>query len=175
MQLIMMPTIRFSAGMLSASVAMLLVAGTAARGIQSKTNAEVVAQGTLHLDHPFWEALEEDAPFRWDAIAALKSVATGMGPASASLTEADLKSIDFQALKDAQGNALPIRYCGPVQAGEATTGTLKYDPKAVPVNPAGGAAGLKDLYEYMLYNQSTFGHLNNDGLCFPARNYPSPQ
>lgn len=149
--------------------------GTDARGIQSKTNAEVVSQVTVHLDHPFWDALEEDAPLRFDGLAALKSVATGMGPATASLTEADVKAIDFQALKDAQGTALPIRYCGAVTAGEATTGTLKYDPKAVPVNPSGGSAGLKDLYDYMVYNQSTFGHLNNDGLCFPARTYPSPQ
>lgn len=149
--------------------------GTDARGIQAKTGSEVVAQVTLHLDHPYWDALEEDAPLRWDAIAARKSVATGVGPASADVTEADLKTVDFQALKDAQGTALPIRYCGPTLTGEATTGTLKYDPKAVPVNPAGGAAGLKDLYDYMVYNQSTYGHLNNDGLCFPARNYPSPQ
>ncbi len=51
----------------------------------------------------------EDAPLRWDEIAALKSVATGAGPASVDVTEADLDAIDFQALKDAQGTALPIR------------------------------------------------------------------
>jgi hypothetical protein len=148
--------------------------GVDARGLQSKTGGEVVAQVTMHLDHPFWEALEEDAPLRWDALAARKTVATGIGSASADITEVDLQGVDFQALKDAQNTALPIRYCGPVDANEATTGTLKYDPKGVPVSPAGGAAGLKDLYEYMSWNQSTFGHLNNDGLCFPARNFPAP-
>ena len=44
----------------------------------------------------------------------------------------------------------------------------------VPVNPAGGATGLRDVADYMTYNLSTFGHLNNDGLCFPERQYPSP-
>ncbi len=151
------------------------LSGPEARGIQVKTNAEAVAQVTLHLDHPFWDALEEDAPLRWDAIAARKSVVGGAGPATADVNELDLKAVDFQALKDAQGTPLPIRYCGPTLAGEATAGTLKYDPKTVPVSPAGGAAGLADLYEYMTYNQATFGHLNNDGLCFPARNYASPQ
>lgn len=62
-----------------------------------------------------------------------------------------------------------------MKTGETTAGTLKFDPKAVPVNPAGGAAGLKNLYDCMVYNLSTFGHLNNDGLCFPARNYASPK
>lgn len=145
------------------------------RGVQTQANAETVTQVTFHLDHPFWEALEEDAPLRWDALAARKSVASGAGPESASLTEADVMGVDFQALKDAQGEALPWRTCGPALSGERTTGTVAYDPGNVPVSPQGGAAGLKDLYEYMRYNLSAFGHLNNDGLCFPARKFPSPQ
>jgi hypothetical protein len=144
------------------------------RGVQTQANDETVAQVTLHLDHPFWEALEEDAPLRWDAVAARKSVATAPAPAMVEVTEADLAGVDFQALKDAQMTPMAIRFCGEQEMGEPTTGTLSYDPKGVAVSPTGGAAGLKDLYDYMTYNLSTFGHLNNDGLCYPARNYPAP-
>lgn len=144
------------------------------RGVQTATNTQTVAQLTFHLDHPFWEALEEDAPLRWDALAARKSVMTGQGPAMVELNTADL-AFDLLAPRDAQGAAIPWRTCGPQQANERTTGTVSYNPVNVPVNPAGGAAGLKDLADYMTYNLSTFGHLNNDGLCFPDRKYPSPQ
>lgn len=144
------------------------------RGVQTSTNAETVSQLTFHLDHPFWEALEEDAPLRFDALAALKSAASGAGPASIELTTADL-GIDFQAFRDAQMTPVPWRTCGPVLSNERTTGTVAYDPVSVPVNPMGGAAGLKDLLDYMTYNLSTMGHLNNDGLCFPERKFPSPR
>lgn len=141
-----------------------------ARGVQVKDNAAVDAVITFHLDHPFWEALTEDAPLRFDAIAARKSSATAPAPATVEVTEADLKTVDFLAFTDAQGTAVPLRFCGDASAGEPTTGQLRYDPTTVPV----GAAGLKDLYDYMQYNTSTFGHLNADGLCFPARNFPAP-
>ncbi len=146
------------------------------RGVQLGSNgAESTVQMTLHNDHPFWDALEEDAPLRFDAIAARKSVAMGMAPA-ATVTNADLEGVDFQAVKDAQGNTVPFRYCGVVQLGERTMGGLTLDPKGVPVNPAGGAAGLKDLSDYMAYNLSTFGHTNaGEGLCVVERKYPSPQ
>jgi hypothetical protein len=143
------------------------------RGVQTSSNAQTLAQLTFHLDHPFWEALTEDAPLRWDAIAARKSVASGAGPALVEVTTADL-AFDFLAPRDAQNAPIPWRTCGPVEVGERTSGSVSYDPVNVPVNPAGGAAGLKDLADYMNYNLSTFGHLNNDGLCFPDRQYPSP-
>lgn len=146
------------------------------RGVQlGASGAEAMVQMTLHNDHPFWDALEEDAPLRFDAIAARKSVATGMAP-NAAVTNADLTGIDFEAVSDAQGNRVPFRYCGAVQMGERTMGNLALDPKGVPVNPAGGAQGLKDLADYMAYNLSTFGHLNaGEGLCVVERQYPSPQ
>jgi hypothetical protein len=148
------------------------------RGVQLGANgAEAVAQMTLHNDHPFWDALEEDAPLRFDAIAARKSAPVGMTPpATVSVTNADLQGVDFEALADAQGTRLPIRYCGATSASERTMGNLAYDPKGVPVNAMGGAMGLKDLYEYMAYNLSTLGHLNaGEGLCVAQRQYPSPQ
>ncbi len=144
------------------------------RGVQTQANDQTIAQITFHLDHPFWDALEEDAPLRFDALAARKSVAAAPAPAMVELTEADLANVDFQAFKDAQLMAMPIRFCGAQEAGEPTTGSLSYDPKSVPVNPAGGSAGLRDLYDYTTYNLSTFGHLNNDGLCYPQRNFAAP-
>lgn len=147
--------------------------GNDKRGVQIKENAAVDAEASLHLDHPFWEALTEDAPLRFDLIAARKSVATGMG-GTADVTMEDLSGLDFQAGKDAQGIALPWRYCNAAVSNERLMGTVSYDPGTVPVNAAGGAAGLKDLADFMTWNQSTFGHLNGDGLCFPARDYPSP-
>jgi hypothetical protein len=144
--------------------------GMNVRGVQVKDNVAVDEAITFHLDHPFWEALTEDAPLRWDAIAARKSVAVAPGPATVDVTEADVKGVDFLAFQDAQGLRLPIRFCGAAQAGEPTSGQLRYDPTTVPV----GAAGLKDLYDYMQYNTSTFGHLNADGLCFPSRDFPAP-
>lgn len=144
------------------------------RGVQTQASAETVAQLTFHLDHPFWEALEEDAPLRFDAVAARQSVASGAGPDSATVTLDDLASVDFQAFTDAQGMAIPWRTCGPVLPNERTQGRVSYDPVGVPVNPLGGAAGLRGLADYMTYNLSTFGHLNSDGLCFPARKYASP-
>lgn len=144
------------------------------RGIQPQVNADTVAQITLHLDHPFWVSLEEDAPLVLDAIAARKSIASGKAPEQVDVTEADLVGVDFQAIKDAQGNAVPIRFCGTPTDNEATVGSLSYEPRGVPVNPAGGEKGLRDLYDFTAYNLATFGHLNNDGLCYPKRKYPSP-
>lgn len=146
------------------------------RGVQLPSSGEAVVQATLHNDHPFWEALEEDAPLRFDAIAARKSVASvpDGGVPAADVTNADLQGFDFEVASDAQGRRLPWRYCGAVAANERTTGSFAYDPKMVAVNPAGGAAGLADLLDYMTYNQSTFGHLNNDGVCVALRQYPSP-
>jgi hypothetical protein len=61
------------------------------RGVQLGANgAEATVQLTLHNDHPFWDALEEDAPLRFDAIAALKSVASG---AAATATRSEERRV----------------------------------------------------------------------------------
>lgn len=146
---------------------------TESRGVQGERGKETVAQLTLHSDHPLWDSLEEDAPLRFDLIAARKSVATGAGPASAEVSMADLAGVDFQAGTDAQGMALPYRVCG--DDAPLPSGNVSYGTGGVPISPNGAAAGLKDYVDYMTYNVSTMGHLNNDGLCFPQRNYPSPQ
>jgi hypothetical protein len=143
------------------------------KGIQIQSAAETVTQITAHLDHVFWEALEEDAALRFDSIAAKGSVASGVA-ASGNVNETVFRGVDFQNMKDAQNTALPWRTCGPILPNERTTGTVSYRPVNTPVNAAGGKLGLKDWYDYVQYNTSTFGHLNNDGLCFPARKFDSP-
>lgn len=145
------------------------------RGVQPQKDAITTAQLTFHLDHPFWESLEEDAPLRFDLVAAQASVpVAAVGPASADLSETALTTASFETGKDKQGVAIPWRYCGEQAASERTTGSVSYDPHGVAVSPQGGAAGLANLYEYMRYNLSTMGHLNNDGLCFPMRQFAAP-
>ncbi len=147
------------------------------KGIQSQRGVNTRAQVTFHLDHPFWEALKEDAPLRFDLVAAQKSVPEGQSaPTSVSVTQDDLVGVGFQAAKDAQGIALPWRTCTDPEPTDRTTGTVSYDTGGVPVTVPGGnpATGLRDLYDFMSYNQSTLGHLNNDGLCFPLRNFDAP-
>src|SRR5205807_4749447 len=41
------------------------------RGIQVKANDTVIAQVTVHTDHPFWESFVHDSPAHFDQLAAL--------------------------------------------------------------------------------------------------------
>ena len=150
---------------------------TNSRGIQTQRDVSTRVQVTFHLDHPLWESLTEDAPLRFDIVAARKSVDAGVtAPRSVTVTQDDLIGVGFQAAKDAQGVALPWRYCGPPASTDRLTGTVSYGTAGVAVTSPNGdpTKGLRDLYDFMSYNQSTLGHLNNDGLCFPVRNFPSP-
>ncbi len=147
------------------------------RGIQSQRDVNTRVQLTFHLDHPFWEALQEDAPLRFDIVAAQKSVAPGASaPAAVAITQDDLVRVGFQAAKDAQGIALPWRYCDAPAATDRISGTVSYETGGVAVTGTGSdpLTGLRDLADFMAYNQATLGHLNNDGLCFPQRNFPAP-
>ncbi|MCL2012882.1 MAG: hypothetical protein FWG75_08870 [Cystobacterineae bacterium] len=134
------------------------------RGVQVKDNASVDAVIALHFDHLFWEALQEDAKLRLDAWIAHKSVETGPAP-HAKLSNADLEKIDYLAVQDAQKRGLPYRYCGEAQEDEKKSGEmLRYEPGSE-------AGGLQHLHDFIQYNLSTFGHLNENGLCFPQREY----
>ena len=55
-------------------------------------------------------------------------------------------------------------------------GAMTFDTLTIPVNPTGRSRrwSIRDFYDYTLYNHSTFGHLNADGLSFVDRQYPSP-
>jgi hypothetical protein len=140
------------------------------RGIAIKANQAVTAQLTLHTDHPFWESFVHDAPAHFDMIAAQYAGATGTPTAVLE----DLKGVDPTALTFKDKSPLPWRSCvssyTPPSAGQ-----MGFDSKGVPVSPSGDpATSIRDLYDYMTYNQSTQGHLNADGLCFVKRRYPSP-
>ncbi|MFT3766792.1 MAG: hypothetical protein QM820_14945 [Minicystis sp.] len=140
------------------------------RGIIIKGNQAVTAQITIHTDHPFWESFVHDSPAHFDPIAAQHTGATGTPLA----TLEDLKGVDPTAITDKDGNPLPWRSCTESYTPPAK-GQMSFDTSGLPVNPSGNPkTSVRDLYDYMTYNQSTGGHLNADGLCFVKRNYPSP-
>jgi hypothetical protein len=147
------------------------------RGIYFKKDASVIAQVTVHTDHPFWDSVLHDAPAHFDQYAA---AVAGQGVAgvfpTAKLDPA--KPIDYTAFKDAMGHALNWRYCiaPPTDVHPQLVGPMAFDAQSV-AHTAGTDAclGLRNYTDFATYNQSTQGHLNSDGLCYVARRYPSPQ
>jgi hypothetical protein len=143
------------------------------RGIAFSSSASVIAQVTLHIDHPFWDSVLHDSPTHFDQFAAR---AVGPGDA-ATVTLEDTQGADYTAYRDAAGNALNWRYCidPPTDVHPKFTGPMRFDPENVPHSPgANPSGGLRDYYDFSTYNQSTQGHLNSDGLCYVKRNYSSP-
>jgi len=141
------------------------------RGIVVKSNQQAIAQLTVHSDHPFWESFTHDSPAHFDMIAARYT--GSMGTPNAVLE--DVVGVDPTAITDKQGNAVPWRGCVSGYT-PPTMGQMSFDPLTIPVVPNGDPTkDIRDLYDYMTYNQSTQGHLNSDGLCFVQRHYPSPQ
>lgn len=142
------------------------------RGIAFKANTSVIAQVTVHTDHPFWENTLHDQPAHFDQFAAR---VVGVDGGTPTVTLDMMKGVDFTAFKDALGNNLPWRSCLPTYT-PPSTGTMSFSPESVGIQPPNGdpAKGLRDYYDFATYNQSTQGHLNSDGLCFVKRNYPSP-
>lgn len=121
-------------------------------GLALKQNDSTVAQVTFHADHPFWSALKEDAPLRFDHLAFVAK-AKNKGTTAAPLTLEDLEGVAFSPVTVAAAN-LPARTCTPAEAPAA--GNLSLDPN-------GEAA--KDLADFLRKLQVTQGHLNADGLC----------
>ena len=144
------------------------------RGIAFKSNTRVVAQATLHTDHPFWESVAHDAPLHFDMLAARAESVDGGVP---TVTLDAMRGVDFQQFRDRAGRALPFRSCTPSTYVAPTSGAMHFDPGSVPQQPPSGdpALGLRDALDFMTYNQSTQGHLNADGLAFVSRNYASPR
>lgn len=143
------------------------------RGIAFKENASVLAQLTVHTDHPFWDSVIHDSPAHFDQFAA--RVAGEPSPASVTLD--DVKGVDYTAYTDKDGKPVSWRYCiaPPTDAHGMFSGPMAFDPESVPHATGGdGASGLRDYYDFAVYDQSTQGHLNSDGLCSVMRNYPSP-
>jgi hypothetical protein len=143
------------------------------RGVAFPTSGSIIGQVTIHTDHPFWDSVLHDSPAHFDQFAARLA---GQADAGNPVVMLDMtKGVDFTAYTDALGHVLPWRYC---IAPDTTvhpqfTGTMSFDHQSVPIG-TDPTKGLRDYYDFSTYNQSTQGHLNSNGLCFVARNYPAP-
>jgi hypothetical protein len=144
------------------------------RGIQFRSDRSVVGQVTIHADHPFWESFAEGSALRFDQIAAQY-----VGVSQPTTTVEDMIGVDFTAFKDKSGESLPMRSCvdaslytPPYPVGQQ----LHFDALKVPVDATSNdpSTAIRDYYDYVRYTQSTQGHLNSQGLCFVARNFPAP-
>jgi hypothetical protein len=147
------------------------------RGIYFKKDMSVVAQVTIHTDHPFWDSVLHDSPAHFDQFAA---AVAGQGQAGVfpTATVELTKPLDYTAVKDAMGHPLNWRYCAapPTDVHPQLVGPMAFDAQSVPHGAGTDAcAGLRNYYDYTTYNQSTQGHLNSNGLCYVDRHYPSPQ
>ena len=143
------------------------------RGVHTVANQSTIAQLTFHLDHVFWESFVHDSPAHFDQFAARYAGATG--PVELSMD--DFKGFAFTPFVDSQGNQVPWREC--LGDTPPTSGAMTFDTRGIAVDPsgtcdAGGCDVIRDFYDYTVYNHSTFGHLNSDGLSFVDRQYPSP-
>jgi hypothetical protein len=149
------------------------------RGIYFQSHSSVIAQVTIHTDHPFWDSVLHDTPAHFDQFAGRVA---GMGPAGTAVTfpQVDLdltQGVDYTQVKDALGNQMSWRYCTtPDTSVHAQfVGPMAFDAQSVPHAPgADPCSGLRDYHDFSTYNQSTQGHLNSDGLCYVVRHYPSP-
>jgi hypothetical protein len=146
------------------------------RGIFFKSAMSVVAQVTIHTDHPFWDSVLHDSPAHFDQFAALVAGKKTNG-AFPTVTLEPAQTMDYTGYKDAAGNTLNWRYCQepPTDVHPKFTGPMAFDPHGLPhTSSTDGCMGLRNYSDYSTYNQSTQGHLNSDGLCYVARHYPSP-
>jgi len=143
------------------------------RGVAFLADKSVIAQVTVHTDHPFWDSVIHDSPLHFDQLAA-RVVGQDGGVPVATLEMT--KGVDYTAYTDALGRALSWRYCvePSADAHPKLTGPMRFDPQTVPHATGDAASGLRDYYDFATYDQSTQGHLNSDGLCFVRRRYPSP-
>lgn len=128
--------------------------GDATPGVQPSATRHARAQLTLHMDHLFWEALgREDPPLHFDPMAAR---ATGDASA-ARVTLDDLVGVVPTNLRDRMNRSVPDR-------GAQTMGYTARNPMALSLDP-GGASGINDLRDFVVYSARASGHLNADGLC----------
>jgi len=143
------------------------------RGIAFLSGSSVIAQVTLHTDHPFWDSVLHDSPAHFDQFAARATSSGG----SALVTLEDTLGVDYTAYTDLRGQPVAWRYCiePATDVHPKLVGAMRFDPHGVPASDGDPAAGLRDYYDFATYNQSTQGHLNSDGLCYVQRNYPAPK
>ena len=142
------------------------------RGIAVAQNASTIAQATFHTDHPFWDSFVHDSPLHFDQIAAQYVGAT----TTPTAVLADLAAVNFTAFTDKNGAPLPWRNCVGSAYTPGSGSQMHFDSLTVQYNPSetDPSKALRGYADFMTYDQSTFGHLNSDGLAFVKRNYPSP-
>ena len=139
------------------------------RGVQVQANAKIISQVTFHLDHAFWESFVHDSPAHFDMFASQY-----VGVTSPTAKMEDFVGKPLTPVKDKNGVTLPWRFCPPAVNPGKTSG-LTFDTLGIPVNATGDpSTSIRDLYDYTIYNHSTWGHLNADGLSAVKRQYPSP-
>jgi hypothetical protein len=146
------------------------------RGVAVLPNRAATAQITLHMEHPFFSDTVHDSNLYFDQFAARLGAS---GSPDAALTLDGLADDDPTALTDGQGEALPWRVC-PAGDGTADLPTGKqrgFGVGHILVEPMGNPRNVfRDYRDFVDYVQSTQGHLNGgEGLCYVAREYPSPQ
>ncbi|HVW28800.1 MAG TPA: hypothetical protein VHC69_25720 [Polyangiaceae bacterium] len=145
------------------------------RGISFRSSTSVIAQVTVHTDHPFWDSVIHDSPVHFDQFAAR---VVGQDAGTPIVTLEQTKGVDYTAYTDDLGNALDWRYCvdPPTDAHPQFVGAMRFDPGPVPHATSNDAStGLRDYFDFSTYDQSTQGHLNADGLCYVQRRYASPR
>jgi hypothetical protein len=142
------------------------------RGVTTVANQSTIAQLTFHLDHAFWESFVHDSPAHFDPYAAKYAGTTTVPTARLE----DFKGYGLKPFVDAQSHPVPWRSCLPPAAyAPPSDAAMTFDTLTIPVNAGGNPAqAIRDFYDYVTYNHSTFGHLNADGLSFVDRQYPSP-
>jgi len=141
------------------------------RGVQVQANKTVIAQVTVHTDHPFWESFVHDSPAHFDQLAAL-AVKDASG--NYNVTMQNTVGVNYTAFTFG-ATGLPWRACLAGYSPPNSNAQMGFDSLTIPYNPAGNpATSMRDYSDYLTYNQSTQGHLNSDGLCFVQRHYPSP-
>ena len=95
------------------------------RGIAFPSNSGVVAQVTIHTDHPFWDSVVHDSPAHFDQFAAR---VVGQDAGEPTVTLEDTMGVDYTAYTDALGRPLQWRYCidPPTDAHPKVTGAMAF-------------------------------------------------
>jgi hypothetical protein len=148
-----------------------------ARGVAASPSQSTIAQVTVHMDHPFWESFQENSPVHWDNIAA--QYLGSPADAAVEVRTEDFVGVRFHPWFDEAGIALPWRNCVGQYYTPPGNGQMFFSTLSVKVDPTAtctkdSCPSIRDYYDYMRFTQSTQGHLNSQGLCYVARQYPAP-
>src|SRR5262249_25639046 len=102
------------------------------RGVAFLADRSVIAQVTLHTDHPFWDSVLHDSPAHFDPSAA-RAVGQDAGGTPVVTLEMT-QGVDYTAVTDALGRPLSWRYCmdPPTDVHPKLTGPMKLDAQSVP-------------------------------------------